>query len=306
MTRIQVSPKGITLAEEEDVLRLISNSGILYIDNSDMVGFKHHSFLEYFASVQIFYVNHNYEQLIKNFNDVNWQNAAIFYAGFSKDMPWFVEKLINGMPNENLRDWLINVGGMGYLSQALYMTDVEDRIKLISKSLENTVVAFRRLKDLTGELGPYHKMPLHIIGAILVFWFNMNFRSVTLAHCLERLYEDYLRSNANSLGAGNFEIAFKLFLIATTLASEYLNQYEKLNDLIERDCFLKDPLLIVLGDMFLDIQEVEKDDVSDEKRKKINNEIKRFKKLLVNITREPAYRFGEDYKKVNRRIESPK
>jgi len=215
-SRIQsyLSPKGITLAEEEDILRLIGKSGILYIDHNEMVGFKHLSFLEYFASFQIFYVNNNYEQLIKNFNDVNWQNAAIFYAGISKDMPWFIEKLINGIPNEGLRDWLLNVGGMGYLSQALYMTDVDDRIKLISKSLDNMVLAFRRLKDLSRELGPYYNMPLHIIGALLVFWFNMNFCSVTLAHCLERWYEDYLKSNANSLGAGNFEIGFKLFLIA--------------------------------------------------------------------------------------------
>lgn len=299
-----LSPKGIEISNSENLDRLIINSGLLYIDRNNLIGFKHTSFLEYFAAFEIFYVKNTYQKLISNFNDVNWQNSAIFYAGFSKDMPWFIDELIKGAPNENLRDWLLNVGGIGYLSQALYMTDIADRIKLIEKALDNMVISFREMKELTGKLGAYYQMPLHILGALLVFWFNMNFKSITLAKSLERLYEMYIKKYNDFLESENFEIGYKLFLIASTLATEYLSRFEKLNDLIGKECFIKDPLLVVLGDMFLDIQEIDNKFVSTEKRKKIKNEIKRFKKILINLTKEPAYRFGEDYKRVKKQIQA--
>jgi hypothetical protein len=53
------------------------------------------------------------------------------------------------------------------------------------------------------------------------------------------------------------------------------------------------------------MQEVGKEYVGDEKRKKIKNEIKRYRKLLVSLTHEPAYRFGDDYRKVDKGIEAP-
>ncbi|MGA1825020.1 MAG: NACHT domain-containing protein [bacterium] len=298
--------KGYNLIERENIIRIITNSGLLYIDSNDMVGFKHDSFLEYFASFEIFYVKkNNFKVLIDNFNDVNWQNSAIFYAGFSKDMPWFIDELISGVPEKNLRDWFLNVGGMGYISQALYMTDTKERIKLVEKALQNMVFAFRGLKEMTGKEGPYFNMELHLISSILVYWFNINFHSITLVDCLKELYENYIKDN--DLGVGNFETGFKLFLIATTLADEYLRRYysdsnDLFNDLIERDCFIKDPLLIVLGEMFLDREKINLD---IDKRKKLKKEIKRYRNILINITREPAYRFSEKYEKL-KRVKSPK
>ncbi|MBN2090604.1 hypothetical protein JW964_13415, partial [candidate division KSB1 bacterium] len=290
-------PKGIIINHNEDMERIIKNSGLLYVDNNEMVGFKHLSFLEYFASYEIFYINQESDKLIENFNDVNWQNTAIFYAGISKDMPKFIKKLVQNIPDSTLRDWFINVGGMGYLAQALYMTDIEHRIGLIEKALDFMVLAFKELKQLSAKLGAYFNMPLHIIGAMLVFWFNMNFRSVTLVNCLEKLYDKFLDNN-DDLDECNFDLGFKLFLLATTLSTEYLNRFDKLNDLIERGCFLNDPLLIVLGDMYLDIQEIDKTQINSDKRKLINKKINKYKELLVKLTKEPAYRFGDDYKKL--------
>jgi hypothetical protein len=304
--RIQtfLTPKGVEFQDEEDLYRLISKSGLLYVDSHSNVGFKHLSFLEYFAALEIFYVTNSYSELINNFNDVNWQNTAIFYVGISKDMPWFIDELVQKVPDKDLRDRLLCVGGMGYLSQALYMTDLEHRSKLVNRALDDMIFAFRKLKELTKQFGYYYNMPLHVLGAMLMIWFNMNFRSITLIRCLENLYDDLLNHFEETGKAENFEIGFKLFLLATTLATQYLNRFEKLNDLIERDCFLKDPLLIVLGDMFLDIEEVDKKYISDEKRKKILKEIDRYRKILVNITKEPAYRFKEDYKRVTTKTQS--
>ena len=115
-----LGPKGIE-PDKEDIERLVDNSGIIYTDANGLVGFKHQSFLEYFAAFEIFYVTKFHEELVRNFNDVNWQNSAIFFAGFSKDMPWFVDEILCKIPNENIRDWVLNVGGMGYLCQASHI-----------------------------------------------------------------------------------------------------------------------------------------------------------------------------------------
>jgi hypothetical protein len=290
-------PKGVEFKSEEDLIRVITKSGLLYLDKEGKIGFKHLSFLEYFASIEIFYVTHNYDKLISNFNDVNWQNTAIFFAGISKDMSWFIEKLIKDMPNQEIRDWFINIGGMGYLSQALYLTDIPERVKLIDKSLENMILSFSKLKEMTSEFGAWYNMPLHIITAMLSYWFNMNFRSITLLEPLKQAYEKLINENKESLKSGNFEIGFKLYLIASTLGSKYLNSYEKFDDLINRDCFIKDPLLIVLGAMYVDIEQKDNPLISEDNRKKIKKEIDRYRKLLVSITKEPAYRFLDDYSK---------
>lgn len=42
-----LSPKGIEISNAENLERLIMNSGLLYIDRNNMIGFKHLSFLEY-------------------------------------------------------------------------------------------------------------------------------------------------------------------------------------------------------------------------------------------------------------------
>lgn len=52
--------------------------------------FTHASYMEYYASVEIFKFHRELETLyVDKFYDSNWQNSAIFYAGKSKDMPNF-------------------------------------------------------------------------------------------------------------------------------------------------------------------------------------------------------------------------
>ncbi|MGD9159184.1 MAG: NACHT domain-containing protein [Desulfobacteraceae bacterium] len=302
-----LNPKGYYFDDRDELLRLLIKTGILYLDtNTNRIGFKHLSFLEYFSAYEILYVKNTWKELIAKFNDVNWQNTAIFYAGFSKDMPWFINDLIKKLPNKELRDHCLNVSGMGYLAQALYMTDTGDRAKLVEKSLDEMICSFTKLKDLTGNKGPYLNMPLHIVGAMLIYWFTMNFRSITLVECLELVYDKIVDKNKEELERTDFEIGFKLFIIACTLATQYLKNYDKLNDLIDRGVFNKDPLLIVLADMFLDFEEIDDKNVSREKRLKIGKEIKRYKQILVDITKEPAYRFNSEYKKIKKKIEAPK
>jgi len=289
-----LEPKGIFLDDPEDIDRLLINSGLLYIDDNDMVGFKHLSFLEYFSAFEIFHTEKFDNNLVEMFNDVNWQNTAIFYAGFSKDMDWFIDLLLRNAPNKNLRDRLINTGGMGYLCQALYMTSIEERKKLVQQGLDNMLSCFKNLKELTGELGPYYNMPLHILGSILVYWYNMNFRSVTTTRCLETLFNDIVHDDPKQLQEGHFNTGFKLFLLATTLSTEYINKPEKFEELLDYECFVKDPLLVILFEVFLEIEGVDKKKISEKRRKRLKKEVDRYRTILNSITKEPAYRFGGD------------
>ena len=261
-----LEPKGI-IANREDIERLVENSGIIYTDSNGLVGFKHQSFLEYFAAFEIFYVTYSHDDLVSNFNDVNWQNSAIFYAGFSKDMPWFIDEIIAKIPDNNIRDWFLNVGGMGYLCQALYMTDTIHRSKLIERALDDMIKTFYELKNETKRQGFFRDMPLHILGSTMTYWFNMNFRSVTTIACLDNLFDTIVSNDPDKLESENFETGFKLFLIATTLANQYLDRHEKLNMLIEFDCFLKDPLLVLLCETFIDSEDFNSDQVSEEKER---------------------------------------
>jgi hypothetical protein len=252
-------------------------------------------------------VNHQHQKLISNFNDVNWQNSAVFYAGFSKDMPWFIEELIKNAPNVTLRDKFMNVGGMGYLTQALYMTDIEYRMTLVENGLENMVYAFKEIKRMTMDSSPYKNMPMHLLGAMLGFWFNMNYRSITTATCLERLFDKIKSTHSEQLTKGNFDIGFKLFLLASTLSTKHICRFEKLNELIDLECFIKDPLLVILGDIFIELEEINKNDLDENKIKKIKKEIERYKSIIKDITQEPAYRFGDDsYIKTQKRIDNNK
>ena len=288
-----LKPKGMKTVNVENVYNIISKSALLYESKDDLIGFKHQSFLEYFSALELYKKHYSYMELIEKFNDVNWQNTTIFYAGFSKDMPDFITSLVKYVPENNIRDWFLNISGMGYLAQALYMTDTEERIKLIEKALDNMIYCIKKMQKTTSEKGPYSKMPLNLITAIVSFWFTMNFKSITLIECLETLYDILIDKNKEKLIENNFEIGFKLFLLASTLTTKYIDKPEKFEHLLELNCFIKDPVLMVLGDMFLDI---EYKTIGKDKRKKIKKEIKRYQNLITCITKEPAYRFKINFK----------
>lgn len=291
-----LKPKGIGDFHVDDIYKIVCKSGLLYETKDKLIGFKHLSFLEYFSALELYKKHSDYSELINKFNDVNWQNTTLFYAGFSKDMPDFITDLVTNVPENNIRDWFLNIGGMGCLAQALYMTDIEDRIKLIKKALDNMIFSIKELQKATSEKGPYSKMPLNLIAAMISFWFMMNFKSITLTECLENLYDNLIDENKSQLVENNFEIGFKLFLIASTLTTKYISKSEKFEHLLGQNCFIKDPVLMIVGDMLLDIDDINTDTIGADKRKKLKKEINRYKKLIISITKEPAYRFKIDYK----------
>lgn len=293
--------KGIGKQDKEDVRKMIINTGFLYVDDHDQVGFKHSSFKEFFASIEIYNHRRNdcYDKLLNNFNDVHWQNTAIFFAGHSKDLPDFIDDLIQRAPSSEPRDKAVNVGGLGYLAQALYMTDVEDKKKLVTQALDNLSSLFDFLKQQTAkENSVYKDLPLHVITLMLIYWFNMNFKSVTLIEALEETYEELI-SQGDYEDPNNFATGFKLFAIATTLAHKYLDRMDKFDDLFDRNCFINNPVLMVAGDIILEYGDMLDRPQKKEYERKIDRKTKQYRKLLVELTEEPAYRFGDDYRKID-------
>jgi hypothetical protein len=204
--------------------------------------------------------------------------------------------LLEKIPNNNLRDWLINSGGMGYLSQALYLTDKEKRKKLIYSSLESLVKAFGKMKELSKEQTGYSKgLPLPFIAIILGYWFNENFKSITLKEILKEVYYEL---DIKYKGAKNHDFIgdFKMFMIASTLVNKYVDDWECFENLIERNSFIKNPTLMIAGDSFFEIGDINRKKISKELKEKIDKSIKKHRDLIKHIIKEPAYRFGDDYK----------
>lgn len=293
-----LSSKGYQSQNDEEILEIIHQSGLLFIDDENLVGFKQQAFAEYFSSIEIYHHKRqtHYNKLLENFNVVNWQNTAIFYGGISKDLPEMIEDLLVKMPNNDLRDWFINTGGMGYLSQSLYLTDNNERKKLIYKSLENIYNAFGTMKELSREKTGFIKgMPLPFIASILGYWFNENFKSITLKTILIEVFDELALKYKDAKNV-DFIGDFKLFLIASTLANKYIDHWATLEKLIERDSFTKNPTLMLAGDTFFETGDVFRKKISKELKTKLDKSIQKHRELLIHIIKEPAYRFGDDYK----------
>lgn len=293
-----LTSKGYAEQDESSIKELIDNSGILYIDNQNNVGFKQQAFIEYLASVEIY--DHarrtHYDKLLLNFNDVAWQNTAIFFAGKSKDLPDMIEDLLAKMPNQDLRDWFINTGGMGYLAQALYLTDGNERKKLIRKSIDNIVLAFYEIKESSkNEKHFLYNFPLPLITVILNTWFLENFKSVTIKKQLNEVFNEIALEYKNA-DINDFDGDFKLFLLASTLLHKNINEEKAFNKLIERNSFIKNPVLMVAGDLFIENGDINKKVINPEIKKKIEKQVRHHLKAIQNVIREPAYRIDSNYR----------
>ncbi|WP_346857999.1 hypothetical protein [uncultured Draconibacterium sp.] len=290
--------KGYQPQNDEELEKIINQSGLLFKDDENLVGFKQQAFAEYFSSIEIY--DHrrktHYNKLLENFNIVSWQNTAIFYGGRSKDLPEMIDDLIDKEINNNLRDWFVNTGGMGYLSQALYLTDKSKRKLLIYKALENMTIAFGEMKKLSVEKSGFAKdMPLPIIAIILNYWFNENFKSITLKEILSEVFFE-LDLKYKDVGNHDFNGDFQMFMVASTLVNKYINDWDCFERLLERDSFLKNPTLMVAGNTFFELGEIDRKSIDKELKEKIHKSIHKHRELIKHIVKEPAYRFGDDYK----------
>lgn len=284
--------RGYQTQTDSELLELIEDSGLLYISDEQRVGFKQQAFIEFLASLEIYHNKRetHYSKLIENFNDINWQNTAIFYAGHAKELVNMIDDVVTKSPNNDLKDFFINSGGMGYLAQALYQTSPKERVKLVKKSLENLVKSFYLLKNNSKETdSQLHNIPLPVLATIINFWFSENFKSITLTATLNETFDDIFNGENN-----DFDANFKLLMIATTLMNPYINNDECMTKLVDRKEFMNNALLTIVADMALELGRINKHNVSKELKNEIVKSIRKKREVIKLILKEPAYRFNDD------------
>ncbi|APY10487.1 hypothetical protein BWZ22_04180 [Seonamhaeicola sp. S2-3] len=253
----------------EEVLEyLIEHTGILIFKDNKWINFSHDSYLEYYSALEIFKHQREKEDLLaENFLKHNWQNAAIFYAGKSKDLPKFLEKVLLTLNKATaLQDSFMGILGAGYLLQALYQTDNILRKDVILKALDlsiNTYETTTKLASDNSSLFKNYNIP--ILQLMNLFYFFENFNSLTVKDPLVLAFNEIIQNFKTS--QKNVD-AFKAIKLALTLDSKRINHPDALYEIIENKDILKQPSLYVLLDFSLNI-------LGKEKYKSIKQELKK-------------------------------
>lgn len=237
---------------EEFLEYFIENSGILKIEEEEYVNFSHKSFLEYYASLEIFKHKRSLESdLIENFLDLNWQNVAIFFAGQSKDMPDFLSSILTKVRKSSLLDEHNNaILGLGYLLQALYQTDNKLRQEAVLLALDQNLILHEwyKKKISDGDILLFKNMKLPALSIFNMYFFYLNFLSSTLSEPLSLafncLYKEYLKDEETTIG-------YQLLTIAAIFQSKRINDSSYLQKLLDESPILKDPYLVTIADFSL-------------------------------------------------------
>jgi len=284
--------QSITIEEDlvpELIISLTEGTGIIYIDESSYVTFKHDHFLEYYASIEMFnsFKRQSYEdQLIDKFTEYNWQNAAIFFAGRTKHMPEFLNNLNKRMYKYNtFEECLLAISGMGYLLQALWMTDSIVRKDSIIASLELLIKADSKVKELAlSKFNFFEGINDFFIALMNLSWFYYHFNSKVLKDPLtlafEHLYNELKTINDTCFEKDKTTKLYQLFCVASTLNTGRTQDSSKLEKLFEEDKILTNPLFVYLFDDAMSILEF-----SNEKKMREEYKIKSKKNKYLSSIR---------------------
>lgn len=253
----------------EDVLDyLIDHTGILVIKDDKWVTFSHDSYMEYYAALEIFKHQRDKEdKLVENFLEHNWQNASIFYAGMSKDLPKFLSEIITKLKGAvKLQDCFMGVLGVGYILQALFQTDNKIRKEAVHEALRLSVSAYETTSKMASDNAIMFKnYGLPILQLMNAMYFFENFNSLTVKEPLKMAFVDVLaKYKKNKMHVDGY----KAVKLALTLDSKRINEPKALEELIEDKELFKDPSLYILLDFGLDL-------FGREKYKKLKASIKK-------------------------------
>jgi hypothetical protein len=236
----------------EFLLYFIDSSGLLKIEEDEYVNFSHRSFLEYYASLEIFKHRRSLENdLVENFLDLDWQNVAIFFAGQSKDMPEFLSSIMRKIrKSDKLDDHNNAIFGLGYLLQALYQTDNKLREDAVHLALDQSLILHEWYKKLISDedILLFKKMKLPALSAFNMYFFYLNFLSSTLREPLsmayEKMYIEYEQTANTSTG-------YRLLTLAAIFHSKRIGDSTYLQRLMDTTAILKDPYLVTVAEFSL-------------------------------------------------------
>lgn len=270
---------------------LIYNTGILMLQDNKYVKFLHESYMEYYASREIF----NYHRttlepkLVENFLEVSWQYTAIFYAGRSKQMDDFLIKLIDRTKRSHKTvEFYKSIHGLGYICQALYMSDDKLRKDAVLTSLNFILEIYEWMKKFSSDDKLFFKnLSIPVTAVINSMFFFENYNSITLRGPLELAFDELLpklesKAAANDKPFIDSNIAYKLFTIALTLSSPRIGNLDKIKELIYNTSILNDPLFEKLLDFGLsvagskELYELKEDFKKPNRTKKSTNKVIKF------------------------------
>jgi len=290
--------KSITVKDDilpEILDSLTDGTGILYVDENDFITYKHDQFMEYYASKEIF----NYrraeleDKLVEKFIDFNWQNTGVFYAGRTKDMPYFLEKVITRVDSySKLNEYLLAISGLGYLLQSLWLTDSKIRKVGIKKALDLLLLADSKVKELAANKFPYFsEMREYQIAIYHLSWFFKHFNSITLRDPLNLAFSDIqsrLPSNSDlSSEQDKIGYLYQLFCIAATTNSGMIDDDTLINELFDNQGVLTIPLFLILFDYGLSVLEATNRKELNESTK-LKNRYKRYNEAIRFYIDTPA------------------
>ncbi len=221
---------------------ILDQVGLLYVNDKEEIEFKHQSFQEYFTAFEIFHHRQSDRKLfIDKFNNLWWQNVAIFYAGMAKDSPKFLEEILENSKPKNLSEYISNTGGMGKLLQALYNTPIEQRKKGIQRGLENMnsvlkIVSEENSNPDRKDLIFWQNFSKYGLMQVFGGWFKHNNWSITLKEPLSEQFDDNvgLLSNTKLSSDEMFNLEFQLFLVSSILASDSFTDFERFKQLVDK------------------------------------------------------------------------
>lgn len=228
---------------------IVENTGILVLQDGKYVRFLHESYMEYYASREIFIYQRELESLlVDNFLNVSWQYTSIFYAGRSKQMDDFLKKVIDFCDKNsvNAQQYLSSIHGLGYLLQSLYLSNDNIRKSAVLNSLKYSLEILDWMKK-SGADDKYFFKTLNLPVAIMInsMFFIDNFNSITLKGPLIKAFDELfdkleIEGENNSVKIDS-NVGYKLFTIALTLATPRIGQTLQMERLLETP-ILNDPL----------------------------------------------------------------
>lgn len=263
---------------------IINNTGLLFTNDKGEIAFKHLSFQEYFTAFEIFHHAPSARGfIVENFNNLWWQNVAIFYAGMTKDAPELIDEILGKSVIQNFGDKILNTAGLGRLLQALYNSPIESRMSGIERGLANTVAAIEdvmndsNVPDIWRKFSKYQLM--QIVGGI----FSSSYWSVTLVNPLKQYFGKLsIGISPDKSDTEEFSLEYKLFLICTILASDDFCSFKEMRHLLE-NTKTKDLSLIASYDMYLRRLRLPESVKADEDYQKCIKKMQRLMESLGDI-----------------------
>jgi len=229
--------RGQTINIDFIIEDLTVNTGLLFNNERGEIQFKHLSFQEYFTAYEIFhYRPTDSEIFIKRFNDIWWQNVAIFYAGMSKDAPMLLDSILKDSEPKTFGEYISNTAGLGRLLQALYNTPITNRKAGILRGVNNTESAIKFLIE-TGneEFSIWKNFSKYGLMQIIGGLFSYSYWSITLVEPLKQQFQTLIQQiNDERSEEEQFYFEFKLFLMCSILASEDFISFEEFRLLVEQ------------------------------------------------------------------------